>query len=314
MHLSSAKQSWLGVLGVGLLVSACGGTTRGASSPHGETTTTAATMEGGLQIQKVLLAEPDRVTMIARGGCVQSLRASGAAGGDDELRLRCPKKDRLESWIHATSGVASKLTLTEAPDPVDDDDAQPAKIDRSKPMAKLLLASGKVMLVAKPDDVMKLAKEVHAFETELASGEQPAPGPASPSGWQMLHVTGPAHVMFAGTPARGVLEAKVSTSGQYLCEFVTASAGGAMRATKSGWIPPRSAAHAIDQVLAPFNATDGSGAEKTSFAGGIQNGQERKSNPASTGAVFERFADVQEALGDACLPELEGPTPQAIGL
>lgn len=313
MHLSSEKLSWLGVLSAGLLATACGGATRGASSPHGETTTTAATMEGGFQIQKLLVAEPNRVTMIARDGCVQSLRASGAEGGDDELRLRCPKKDRLESWLRATSGVASRLALTEAPDPSEDED-RPNKVDRAKPMAKLLLAGGKVMLVAKPDDVLKLAKEVHTLEGELASAEQPSPGPASPSGWQMLHVTGPAHVMFAGTPARGVLEARVSTSGQYLCEFVTGGAGGAMRATKSGWIPARSAAHAIDEVLAPFNATDGAGGEKTSFAGGVQNGQERKSNPASTGAVFERFADVQEALGDACLPELEGPTPQAIGL
>lgn len=312
MHLSLAKQSWLGVLSAGLLVSACGGATRGASSPHGETTTTAAVIEGGPQLQKVLVAEPNRVTMIARAGCVQSLRASGADGGDDELRVRCPKEERLESWIRTTSAVASKLAMTEAPDA--DDDDRPAKVDRSKPMAKLLLASGKVMMVTKPEDVAKLAKEVHALEGELASAEQPAPGPASPSGWQMLHVTGPAHVMFAGTPARGVLEARVSTSGQYLCEFVTGSSGGAMRATKSGWIPAKSAAHAIDQVLAPFNATDGSGTEKTSFAGGVQNGQERKSNPASTGAVFERFAGVQEALGDACLPELEGPTPQAIGL
>lgn len=311
MHFFHANGSWLGVLGAGLIVTACGGSTRHADSPHGETTTTAATMEGGLHVSKLLVAEPNHVAMVARDGCVSTLRTSASEVGDDELRVRCPKKERLASWMQAVDGIASKLTLTPAPEPTDDEEH--AVIAKTTPSAKLLLASGKVMEVKKPAEIARLASELHALEGELASAEQPTPGPASPSGWQMLHVTGPAHVLFAGTPARGVLEARVSTSGQYLCEFVTGGSAGAMRATKSGWIPATSAAHAIDEVLAPFNAMEGDGG-KPSFAAGIQNGQERKSNVASTGAVFERFAGVQEALGDACLPELEGPTPQAIGL
>ena len=311
MHLLHANGSWLGVLGAGLIVTACGGSTRHADSPHGETTTTAATMEGGLHIAKLLVTEPNHVAMVARDGCVSSMRTSGSEVGDDELRVRCPKKARLASWMQAADGIASKLTLVPAPEPTEDDEH--VVTGKIKPSAKVMLASGKVMAVTKPADIARLANELDALEGELASAEQPAPGPASPSGWQMLHVTGPAHVVFAGTPAHGVLEARVSTNGQYLCEFVTGSSAGGMRATKSGWIPAKSAAIAIDEVLAPFNATDGDGA-KPSFAAGIQNGQERKSNIASTGAVFERFAGVQEALGDACLPELEGPTPQAIGL
>jgi hypothetical protein len=308
MHLFHANVRWLAVLGAGLFATGCGSATRHASSPHGTTTTTAAEMEGGMRIDKVLIAEPHRVAMVARSGCVSTMRTSSEGRGDDELRVRCPKKDRIDRWMIAAAGVTGKMTLEPAPDDEDD-----PKLDRSQPFAKILLTSGKLMQITKSSDVARLTSEVRALDGELASAEQPAPGPASPSGWQMLHVTGPAHVLFAGAPARGVLEAKVSTSGQYLCEFVTGGNDGAMRATKSGWIPAKSAAHAIDEVLAPFNAAGG-GEGSRSFAAGVQNGQEQKSNVASTGAVFERFAEVQEALGDACLPELEGPSPQAIGL
>ena len=311
MHLFHANGSWLGVLGAGLLVTACGGSTRHADSPHGETTTTAASMEGGLHVQKLLVAEPNHVAMVAREGCVSTMRTSGAEVGDDELRVRCPKAERLASWMHAADALVSKLTLTPAPDPTDDDEH--VSSEHRAPTAKVLLTSGKVMQVTKPAEVARLANELHALEGELASAEEPAPGPATPSGWQMLHVSGPAHVSFAGTPAHGMLEARMSTSGQYLCEFVTGGSAGAMRATKSGWLPQTNAAHAIDEVLAPFNATE-SDAAKPSYAAGIQNGKEKMGNVPSTMAVFERFAGLQEALGDACLPELEGPSPQAIGL
>lgn len=312
MHLFHANASLLGVLGAGLLVTACGGSTRRADSPHGETpTTTAASMEGGVHLKKLLVAEPNRVAMVAREGCVSTMRTSGSEVGDDEIRVSCPTKERLASWMRGADRIVAKLMLSAAPEPAQEEDRVSG--EHVQPSAKLLLSSGKLMTVTKPDEVARLANELRALESELASAEQPAPGPATPAGWQMLHVSGPAHVVFAGTPAQGVLEARVSTSGQYLCEFVTGSNAGAMRATKSGWIPSGSAAHVIDEVLAPFNATESDGA-KPSFAGGIQNGQERKSNTASTAAVFERFAGVQEALGDACLPELEGPTPQAIGL
>ena len=49
------------------------------------------------------------------------------------------------------------------------------------------------------------------------------------------------------------------------------------------------------------------------FAAGVSAGAERRANAASTAMVFERFAAVQDVLGDACLPELDPPTT-GIGL
>ena len=105
----------------------------------------------------------------------------------------------------------------------------------------------------------------------------------------------------------------MSTNGQYLCEFVASTRGGPIRATKSGWLSPAVAARAIDEVLSPLADVANAERKATTFAVGISGGAERRANAASTPAVFERFAAVQDALGDACLPELEPPTAQ-VGL
>jgi hypothetical protein len=250
--------------------------------------------------------------MVARGGCVAVLRTSeGQAGSNDELRVRCPKPERLKAWFDATDRVVGSLAL----EPMQDkESAERESDDDDAPMAKVLTASGKTLKVTRPADVQKLAAEVRALSAELASAEAVSPGPPSPAGWQMLHVVGPAHVLFAGTPARGVFEARVSTTGQYLCEFMANIGDGPLRATKSGWLSPTTATHAIDEVLVPFNAVGPNEHQKPTYAAGMSGGAERRSNAGSTAEVFERFAKVQDALGDACLPELEAPPANAIGL
>jgi hypothetical protein len=247
----------------------------------------------------MVVADKGLVMMVERDGCLAQVRTSeGQAGGNDELRVRCPKQERIRAWFSQIDQVTAGFELKRANDQQDEDMALPG--------AKVLTANGNVLQIVRPEDVKRLAGEMGAFAAELASAEQPAPGPASPAGWQMLHVTGPAHVLFAGTPARGVLEARVSTNGQYLCEFVANVDDSPMRATKSGFIRPQTAAHAIDEVLGPFNA-DAAGTG-TTYAAGVRGGTETRSNAHTTRAVFERFAQVQDALGDACLPELEPPS------
>jgi hypothetical protein len=136
----------------------------------------------------------------------------------------------------------------------------------------------------------------------------PTPGPKSEQGWELLRVTGPAHVFLGGAPTSGLLDARMSTNGQYLCEFVATTRGGPIRATKSGWIAPSVASRAIDEVLSPL-ADAGSGEKRpATFASGTAGGAEHRANAASTPAVFQRFAHVQDALGDACLPELDAPS------
>jgi hypothetical protein len=168
--------------------------------------------------------------------------------------------------------------------------------------------------VKRPEHVQRLLAEVRALSEELARSEQPTPGPASEDGWHMLHVAGPANVLFAGTPAHGNFEARMSTNGQYDCEFVNDVGDGPMRASKSGWISPSVASRAIDEVLGPFTEVAPHEAPTSTYAAGTKNGTEKKSAAGSTAAVFERFAELQEALGDACLPELEPPPPTELGL
>ena len=129
----------------------------------------------------------------------------------------------------------------------------------------------------------------------------------------MLRVTGPARIFLGGAPTTGVLEARISTNGQYLCEFVASTRSGPIRATKSGWISPSIAATAIDDILSPFADIEAAerpsgGSLRATFAAGTAGGAERRANAASTAAVFVRFARVQDALGEACLPELDSPS------
>lgn len=130
----------------------------------------------------------------------------------------------------------------------------------------------------------------------------------------MLRVSGPARVMLGGKPTAGNLEARMSTNGQYLCEFTASTRGGPVRATKSGWVSPNLATTAIDEVLSPFADVGRSERRPSTFASGTAGGAERLANPASTAAVFKRFAAVQDALGDACLPELDAPPAPALGI
>jgi hypothetical protein len=302
-----ATSSCIGLIGLIGLLSACGGTTRRAATPHSATMTTAATLAP--RVERLVVVERGSVSMVARGGCVAMVRtAENEAGTHDELRVRCPKPERLRTWFDGADRVVSTLAL----EPIVEGrgEAEDAKL----PTAKVLTASGKRLRTVKPEDAEKLAAEVRALSAELAAAEQVLPGPASANGWQMLHVMGPAHVLIAGRPARGVFEARVSTNGQYMCEFITSVGDGPMRATKSGWLTPATASRAIDEVLGPFNAVEPNEPPRATFAAGMKAGAERQSNVASTAAVFERFAEMQDALGDACLPELEPPNTPPVGL
>lgn len=289
------------------LLCACGGTTRRAATPHSQTTLTSGSIAP--RVERLVVVERGSIAMVARGGCVAMVRtAEHEASTHDELRVRCPRPERMRSWFEGADRVTSTLALEPISEGEEDED--PKKL----PMAKLLTASGKAFKTARPEDAEKLVAEVKALSAELALAEQVAPGPASPNGWQMLHVMGPAHVFLAGTPAHGIFEARVSTNGQYMCEFITNVGDGPMRATKSGWLTPTTASRAIDEVLGPFNALEANESPSATFAAGMKAGAERQSNSVSTAAVFERFSEMQDALGDACLPELEAPSTPPVGL
>lgn len=311
MSLSHELRSWVemrrgaaaGCVALAAAVSACGPSARPASSPHAKTKTTAARLAP--RVERIVVAESGTISMVSRDGCLATV-TSGEAGARDELRIRCPKANRLDAWFGGVERVLGTVALE--PDEESDDDAPLAL-----PAAKVLTVTGKTFHLGDVAGVARLAGEVRALEAELAGAEAVTPGPTSPSGWQMLHVAGPAHVLFAGTPVRGAFEARLSTNGQYLCEFVTDAGDGPMLATKSGWLKPATASRAIDEVLAPFNAVGPEESAGATYAAGTKDGNERRSNPASTAEVFSRFSEVQDALGDACLPELEPPSAD-IGL
>lgn len=237
------------------------------------------------------------------------MRTAESEGGTyDELGVRCPKPERIKRWFDGTERVIATSTLEPVREELEDVE------DANLPLAKILTASGETLRVVKPDDIERLTAEVRALTTELATAETVSPGPASVQGWEMLHVMGPAHVLLAGTPARGVLEARMSTNGQYMCEFITNVGDGPMRVTKSGWLSPKTASHAIDEVLGPFDALAADEKPQSTFAAGMKGGAEQKSSAVSAASVFELFSQVQDALGDACLPELEPPPTPPIDL
>lgn len=287
----------LSVVAVAALA-ACSSATRPAATPQRPGTAALTGAKIGPRIERVLVADRGVVAMVARGGCVATVTSAELeAGSSDELRVRCPRPERLATWFAGVDKLTASVPLEEE----NDDD------DVSLPAAELVTAKGTILRVAKKTDAERLAGEVRAFAAELAANEMPAPGPASPAGWQMLRVSGPAHVFFAGAPTKGVLDARVSTTGQYFCEFLANTEDGPMRATKSGWIAPATASHAIDEVLVPFEGLGEGERPRATFAAGMTASGERKASASATAAVFERFGPVQDALGDACVPELEAP-------
>jgi hypothetical protein len=307
----SFKSLALHLIATGMLITACGCATRSASPQSPPVAGTAALTAGklGLRFERLLVADRGAVMMVAREGCVAAITQAMAepdsdAGGSEEMRVRCPRPERLKAWFLGVDKIIAAVDV----EPLTEDSD-----DIVLPAAELVTSKGDILQVKKRLDAERLLAEVHALTAELASVEVPSPGPSSAKGWQMLRVSGPAHVFLAGAPTAGQLDARMSTTGQYLCEFVASTRGGPIRATKSGWLSPTIAARAIDEVLSPLADVASAERKAAAFAGGISQGAERRANAASTAVVFERFAAVQDVLGDACLPELDPPSTQ-VGL
>jgi len=291
------------VVGSALLATACGGATRSASpqAQTGKAELTGAKVSP--HFERVLVAEKGAISMVGRDGCVATMASGTAAAGEvDEMRVRCPKPERIKVWFAGIDRITSETVV----EPTDEDSDEEIVL----PAAELVTKKGDVMLVKKRADAERLLVEVRALTAELASAEEPAPGPRSAQGWEMLRVSGQAHVFLGGAPTSGRLDARMSTNGQYFCEFLATTRDGPIRATKSGWISPSAAASAIDDVLSPLADANNGEKRPVTFACGTTGGAERRANAASTGAVFQRFARVQDALGDACLPELDPPSAQ----
>jgi hypothetical protein len=254
-----------------------------------------------MRIERVMVADGHGILVAARDGCLASIAQAADETGDmDELRIRCPRPERMSTFFQGLDRMASAMTMSKEGD---------VDMEITGPAAQVVTAGGVSMRAAKEGDAAKLVAEVHALDGELGRGESPAPGPASPSGWQLLRVSGPAHVVFAGEPLTGVLDARVSTNGQYLCEFMANTNDGPLRATKSGWIAPQHASRAVEEVLRPFQSIGPDERPRATYVLGVQGGAERKASWTSVAAVFERFGPVQDVLGDACLPELDKPAP-----
>jgi len=265
------------------------------------------------EIDRVLVAERGAlamVAMVARDGCVATMeQRSGSEGEGDieELHLRCPKNERIAAWFSRVESLATAM-VTDSRVGNARGDASGSDLPRqSTAAAEFVTKRGEIRVVQNPRDAQTLANEVRALSRELAGAEHPAPGPASVKGWEMLHVGGTAHVMLRGVPTSGRFEAHMSTSGQYLCEFETRTGDGPLRASKSGRISSLLAARAIDDVLGAVAEADRANGARDTFASGTVKGATHWASRAATVGIFARFSLVQDALGDACLPELEPP-------
>ena len=218
----------------------------------------------GVRFERVLVADRGAVMMVAREGCVAAITQGSAEsaadgdGGSEEMRVRCPRPERLKAWFAGVDKIIAAVDVEPLTEDSDDIDL---------PAAELVTAKGDILQVKKRADAERLLAEVRALTAELASVEVPSPGPSSAKGWQMLRVSGPAHVFLGGAPTAGQLDARMSTNGQYLCEFVASTRGGPIRATKSGWLSPAVAARAIDEVLSPLADVASAERKATTYRG-----------------------------------------------
>lgn len=285
-----------------LSLMACGGAKRSTEAVVPRPTTLTGATLAGPKAARVLVADHGMIAMVTREGCVAVMTS---AGGGDEMRVRCPKEERLKAWF----GKVDPLITAMPTEVIEDEDSR----DVSKlPAAEMLNEKGTVLRFVQPKDAARLFAEVRGFALELEASETPTPGPASRGGWQLVRVKGPAHVILGGEPTQGMLEARMSTSGHYLCEFSAQTNEGTVRATKSGFIGQARASRVVDEVLRPFEAAGARDRAQPTTASAVRNGAETKANTASTKEVVQRFGHVQDNLGDACLPELDAIAP--IGL
>ncbi|HVH44831.1 MAG TPA: hypothetical protein VM925_20900, partial [Labilithrix sp.] len=81
----------------------------------------------GPRIERLVVADRGTISMVARGGCLATVNSSeGEAGGHDELRVRCPKPERMKAWFEGADRVAASLALEPAKEDEDDDIKLPA--------------------------------------------------------------------------------------------------------------------------------------------------------------------------------------------
>ncbi len=288
---------------VGLGLGCANATKTGSPQPKEPSGGTAALSSADVKmhVERVLASDGKSISIAARDGCLASIaQITDQAGSHDEMRVRCPKPGRMGQWFDGVDRMTSAFPMARLENEEDDSKLQ-------LPAVELVTAAGVGMRLTRSGDAAKVLEQIRSLTAELQSSETPAPGPDSPAGWQMLRVSGPAHVMFGGEPLTGVLDARVSTNGQYLCEFNSNTDDGPLHATKSGFIPPQHASRAIDEVLKPLEPIGPGEHAKSTYALGIKGGAERKASATSTAAVFDRFSSFQDVLGDACLPELEAP-------
>jgi hypothetical protein len=252
----------------------------------------------------VLVAEEGSIAIVARDGCLASMgKAKDESGSFDEMRVRCAREDRIPQWFDKLDAMISSFAVEKISDDVEIDAI-------GLPAAQLITKQGTVVRTTRKEDATRLAKEIATLSAELQAKEKPAPGPATSSGWQMLRVAGPAHAMFAGQPTHGTIDVSVSTDGQYLCEYRARTNEGPLRATKSGFLRADRASHAIEEILQPFHAVGpGDNPPTRAIAAAISQGTERRANGASVSEVIDRAAPLQDALGDACLPEIDVEEP-----
>ena len=140
-----ARLAACGSAAVLALLLGCSGATRNASPPrHGETTVTAATIAP--RVERLVVADENDIAMVARGGCVATVRTSESEnGGEDELRVRCPRPERMRAWFEGADRVMASFQYELAKD----EDEEEIKL----PAAKVLTTTGKTLSVTRPEDV-----------------------------------------------------------------------------------------------------------------------------------------------------------------
>src|SRR3954454_4981191 len=91
---------------------ACGGATHSASPQPRAGTAALTGANMGAHFDRVLVAERGAIAMVSRDGCIASVGAGTDATGDyEEMRIRCPKPERLKAWFNGVDKITSSVPL-----------------------------------------------------------------------------------------------------------------------------------------------------------------------------------------------------------
>src|SRR4051812_20965118 len=129
----------LGVVSLAMLGVGCNASRSGSPQAKQPGTAELTSADVKTRIERVMVSDGHGISIAARDGCLASIaEATDDTGDYDEMRVRCPRPDRMASFFTSIDRITSAAQLTRVGEEEDDVES---------PAAQVLTAGGVAMRV-----------------------------------------------------------------------------------------------------------------------------------------------------------------------